>query len=214
MDGKVVIAWAFEGCDSPRSPSPSLDGDMDFLDEAAGSAPTAPERSQDHTARRAAADRFAVALAADPVLAQSVWTTATRDPRLAHVDGDALWVLCAAAGATSASDSAALARAEAIVAGRAMTARDSELAWAGAQLAIQGAQSALQAAVAETLDLHLAAWGRERRVEVLDFLHSRGDGRCVRPVEALLARQGHLLDDVQAYKARHLVQVIRRGRRK
>ena len=49
---------------------------------------------------------------------------------------------------------------------------------------------------------------------VLAYLDEHGDGRCVRPMEEALVANGPLMTERQAWRARHIVQKIRRFGRK
>lgn len=49
---------------------------------------------------------------------------------------------------------------------------------------------------------------------ILDYLAEHGDGRCVRPMEEALHENGRSLTEHQAWRARHIVQKIRRFGRK
>ncbi len=217
MDGKVLSDFVFAGATSDAPVVANGDDDLDFL--ANDSAATNPvwDRAAPGQPRRAEADRLARVLGGDLKGSVDLWRAAAADSRLSRVDGDGLWVLCAAAlgAADSASAGADLAAGGlATLAARALAAGDPDLAWAGVRLTLHGAVVALQSPLAEALDRHLLAWNRDQRAAVLDFLDAHGDGRCVRPLEALLVRHGAALDDAQAYKARHIVQAIRRARRK
>lgn len=220
VDGKVFSEFVFAGAGQGGGGHATADNDLDFLDDGGTAPVVACQRAPVGQQRRGEADRVATELASQPQAAADLWRACGADPRLGLADGDGIWVLCAAAlcAAESAGGAGAgpdwTAGAVATLAARAVDANDSELAWQGVQLALRGTLVGLQGPLAAALDRHLPDWHRERRAAVLAFLEAHGDGRCVRPLEALLARQGSALDDALAYKARHVVQVIRRSRRK
>jgi hypothetical protein len=71
-----------------------------------------------------------------------------------------------------------------------------------------------QLAVAESLAQGPARLGHDGVQACLDFLDTHGDGRCVRTLEALLHERGFELSESHAWRTRHIVQAIRRARRR
>lgn len=131
------------------------------------------------------------------------------DPRIQRADGEALAIVCVAAlgaGGAGAAWAAALTRA--------VQSPDLALALLGAAAVAELGLAALQEPFAACFGRHLPALNRDDRAKFLDFLEHHGDGRCVRGLEQALAQHGALLDDAQAWRARHIVQVIRRAGRK
>lgn len=97
--------------------------------------------------------------------------------------------------------------------------RDSgaDQAWDDALAAAACAQRFGLAVVQEDLALLLAPAadrGFEAAEALLDALEALGDGRCVRAMEAALWAVGPRLPQHQAWRARHIVQRIRRGGRR
>lgn len=72
----------------------------------------------------------------------------------------------------------------------------------------------LQAEVVELLTGRLDEMGHGDIEHVLDCLAAIGDGRCVRGMERLLVQGWQSLSEHQAWRTRHIIQVIRRGGRK
>jgi hypothetical protein len=97
---------------------------------------------------------------------------------------------------------------------RAVSARD-EQTWRNASKVIaKWRVTEAQSDVADQLG-RCAARGDATAVDLLlDCLQAVGDGRCVRTMESVLAEHGHKLGDHQAWRARHIVQVIRRSGRR
>lgn len=72
----------------------------------------------------------------------------------------------------------------------------------------------LQAEVVELLASRLKDMSHLDIEAVLDCLSEIGDGRCVRGMERLLVEGWQTLSEHQAWRARRIIQVIRRGGRR
>lgn len=97
---------------------------------------------------------------------------------------------------------------------RAVLSPDADLATAAAQAITALEVREAQVEVAERLRQGPAELGHGRVEAFLQALEAIGDGRCVRTLEALLADRGLELSEPHAWRARHVVQVIRRAGRK
>ena len=186
----------------------SVVDDLDFLAEPVTAVATnAPlQRAAAGSDRAQHADRFAPDVLA--AAAPAGWADA---PQLATVDGEAALALfgVVAAGAPAEEHSVvAQLAAAAIAAGELSIADAAVVAMAHAPW------PALQVAAAERFGRDLPVLPGPMRTRWLDALARVGDGRCVRPLEAAMAAHGQHLDDHQAWRVRHIVQVIRRGGRK
>ncbi len=197
-------------------------GDLDFLDEsfvwhpqgqslAPLSAPTTDRAKQ----------RQQLGAEVDGILEQlsDHWLELSQDPRLASIDADGLWLIlqamlllpsCGLPSRQLLAQQGPLA----LAIEKAISSKDAEIALLGLGAAQQLRVSALQLAVAERLDADLDSLGHHGVEVSLSFLESCGDGRCIRAMEQLLHRHGLDLSEAHAFRARHLVQVIRRGGRK
>jgi hypothetical protein len=141
------------------------------------------------------------------------WAGLQTGDLLERLDGDATWLLCRALVATSGlrcTEHGTVA----LLMRRAVLSSDPEVAVeaAGAIQALDVREA--QADVAERLLSNPTMLGRERVERLLDCLEAIGDGRCVRTMEAVLHRHGLTLDDHHAWRARHIVQSIRRAGRR
>lgn len=220
LEANKIVDFIMEGTASSLSPLPTYESDLDFLDDlpATGGGPAAAalqplRRCPPGDRRRQVGEALAHSAFALPEQA-SLWRTLTGDPRLAAIDGEATLLLCRLALAEPAAATLSGAALQASVLPRALAASDQYIMQTAAATVVELRLLGLQAEFAAALGRHLAAISRDDRAKMLDFLEQHGDGRCVRPLEALLAQHGTLLDDGQAWRARHVVQIIRRDRRK
>lgn len=212
---QTVWAWLWTGAvlPAPQAPAVALDDDLDFLQ--------APEPVEQQIQPLLAMDRSAVRwaeatawLATEPGLPAD-WPTHARDARWPHVDAPAAWLACqwwlqvadplTVRGAAHGPVSELLRRA--------VRCADAELALCAAQtiahLRVEEAQEDVALRLMEPASLdHL------QQSALLDVLDGLGDGRCVRAMEAMLAAVGPQLPDHHAWRARHIVQRIRRGGRR
>lgn len=203
------------------APEPALDagladlfGDDDPFGEASflGGAPVATEE-----------DPFAAVVPLGPCAPQSAGAVPApldgktldaleRDDRLDHADADDAALLLAA---MAASEPLPIREGGAV--GRLLVAAlrgDSDaLAVAAALEAARRSASLLQVEVAKVLDRH-AALDHATVGKLLDAIEALADGRVVRTMEATLAAHGGALDRHHAWRARHIIQSIRRGGRR
>lgn len=210
-----------------RQPEPILprierDADLahdadDFLAHAelvaAPELPGLPRRSLPGTSRAAARDLLAIDLADLAACLPDVLPNLQQDQMLCGMDGDAAWILCSVLAQTTGLRSAENGPLVDLLR-RAVRAADPELARqaVGAIAALSVAEA--QVDVAERLLREAASLGHDGVEQALDCLEAIGDGRCVRTMEAVLLRHGALLSEPHAWRARHIVQVIRRGGRR
>jgi len=178
--------------------------------------PPVPGRSPDGSPRAQARDSLAALLEGVDLSNDFVHLHTSAD--LARLDGDATWLLCRALAATQKVDVAehgTLATLHlATLLRRAVASSDPEVAVQAARAIAVLRVSEAQEAVAQRLLQGLAELGRERVEHLLDCLEAIGDGRCVRTMEAVLHRHSLALDDHHAWRARHIIQVIRRAGRR
>lgn len=189
------------------------DDDLDFLDEPTQAAPVlevlAPMPT-DHP-------RWQTANSADvgawTARLHGAWDNWTRDPRTAEVDAAAARLLCAALLGIDKAEVTAFGPVSTLLR-RAVTARDEQTWRNAAQVIAKWRVTEAQSDVADQLGRY-AARGDTLAVDILlDCLQAIGDGRCVRAMESVLADHGNKLGDHQAWRARHIVQAIRRGGRR
>ena len=218
QDWQGFLVWLFDGAADPTGgPAEMPLNDLDFLTGATEPALPAQrplERRASKHLRRREAEAFAMQALIDMARQQPLhWL---RDPRLPDIDGEATWLLLQLV--------VALPRPSADTIGehgplsqlleRALQSPELPMALAAVRAAEWTAMRGLQATVAGRFHRNLTRLDAESRTSYLDCLQAIGDGRCVRPLEALLADCGTLLDDHQAWRTRHIVQVIRRAGRK
>lgn len=144
---------------------------------------------------------------------RTVWPGLQMLPGLAHLDADEAWLLCRLL--LLAPDLAAAAHGPLVVLlRRAVAAQDPRLcADAAAAVTALGVQEA-QVEVAERLRQGPAALGHAAVEQLLTCLEATADGRAVRTLEAMLHERGAELGDAHAFRARRVIQVIRRAGRK
>jgi len=143
------------------------------------------------------------------------WAMFARDPRWPHVDAPAAWLACQwwqKAAAPLAVRGAAHGPVSALLR-RAVRCRDAEVALAAARSIAHLQVEEAQDDVALRL-MDLQSLDHSQQSALLDVLDALGDGRCVRAMEAMLAAVGPQLPDHHAWRARHIVQRIRRGGRR
>jgi hypothetical protein len=97
---------------------------------------------------------------------------------------------------------------------RALNSGDVELGTLAAQASARLGLSELQETITQCLQRHCLDLQPQARALFFDALETLGDGRCVRAMEAFLAHCADQLSDHEAWRARHIVQVIRRGGRR
>jgi len=204
---------------SPAAPTAADSDDaFDFLapDPACGPAlagnaldrlsdPDSPRGREVHDAARWLGDA-AAELAAR-------WQDLHHEFALTGIDADGAWLLCCllarsqgvhCTGRDAVSD----------FLNRALASPAENLARAALEAALQVQASEVQLAVAERLARDPRALGHDGVDRFLTFLELHGDGRVVRTLEALLLHHGAVLSEAHAWRARHIVQWIRRGGRK
>ncbi len=200
----------------PTEPGAAQPEDIDdFLTiqapESPPEPPAVPPRSQAGSPRAQARDALAASM--EGLELSTEWPELHTSEALARLDGDAAWLLCrtlASAQNAQGPEHGTLAT----LLRRAVASPDPEVAvQAAAAIAALDVREA-QEAVAQRLLQGPAELGREKVERLLDCLEAIGDGRCVRTMEAVLHRHGHVLDDHHAWRARHIIQVIRRAGRR
>jgi len=195
-----------------------LDTDFDFLaGELEGPTPLAASPldhlSQPDSARGreiAAISAWLDAAAADLAVH---WSDVLGTAALAQLDSDGTWLLCQLL-ARSRDVPCSGHNAVCTLLDRAITSPSQDLATAGIEAALRVSAREVQLAVAQRLARDPHGLGHEGVDRFLTFLEQHGDGRVVRTLEALLAQHGATLTDAHAWRARHIVQSIRRGGRK
>ena len=95
-----------------------------------------------------------------------------------------------------------------------LRADELEVAMSAVETVAQQSLLGLQQAVAELLYHRSADLDFAQIEQILDCLAAIGDGRCVRVMESLLHERHFDLSEHQAWRARHIVQKIRRAGRK
>jgi hypothetical protein len=209
-----IWAWLLEGAEvASKAAVAPVDLDLDFLEatepEEAGTLPL-PALARTHERWRAA-EQLWQEIASLP----EDWERVRLDPRWPGVDAAAAWLL--ARWLQQAPD-AAVARGTAHgplaqLLQRAVRCVDAdvavEAAKAMAHLGISEGQEDLSLRLMEPESLN-----HTQLSALLDVLDLLGDGRCVRAMEAVLAAKGGELPEHHAWRARHIVQRIRRGGRR
>ena len=212
-------SWLFEGAYAGAAASAFgsrvefAGEDLDFLDEAPAAAPSLPPlvplaaggpRVDEARAWLNSGQLHMMAETA------ALWA---RDPRLASIDAAAalvvLTVLCQQPDQQAEAHGAVSQLIQRVLGGD-----DPELARLAAQGAIRLQLSEVQEALAGQLARNGEGLGPQGRSDLLAALEVLGDGRCVRAMEAFLAQWSSRLQDHEAWRARHIVQVIRRGGRR
>ena len=198
-------------------PFASLDDEFDFLGEVEQDVnSTWRPRSEPGAPRRDAAEALIAAIKTDAEAPVDQWLA-----RLGAlivdgpVDGDAasvaLSALLQAEGEASLDDHSPLAKLfDAVLA--AGGADERELGAVAVRLIHRFGCAASQVAVARWL--HRNAEVFDDIEAALDCLATIGDGRCVRAMEALLMERPAAMNEHQAWRARHIVQLIRRDHRR
>lgn len=210
-----VWKWLWLDARAPQRAAAPLaaDDDLDFL-QAPEEQPLATEPLANLPRTNPRWDQ-ALALAGQHPHLPANWTTFAQDPRWPHVDSPAAWLACqwwqsaedplAVRGAAHGPVSALLRRA--------VRCGDADLALAAARSIARLQVEEAQEDVALRL-MDLSSLDHVQQTALLDVLDALGDGRCVRAMEAVLAAVGPQLPDHHAWRARHIVQRIRRGGRR
>ncbi len=211
--------WLFEGAAAPpvaptaSSADHNTADDLDFLDASVAAAPAwAPlsRQAAGHPRQQQAQDW----LQAEPLQQISVcagqWAS---DPRLPAIDADAAEVALAALALQPAHAAAGHGSISQLIQ-RVLQGTDPDLARQAARTAAHLQLSEVQELLAEQLQRNGQALGPQGRSDLLAALEVLGDGRCVRAMEAFLAEWSSRLHEHEAWRARHIVQVIRRGGRR
>ena len=212
----AALRLASDGAAAPQA-GPA-DDDFDFLAPEPEASPTqaaAPwERLSDPDSERGR-EVAEAALHLDAAAAQLAphWPDLQRAPALAGLDADGAWLLCRLLGHAQAIECPGHNAVTALL-NRAIASPSADLACAGLDAALRLRAREVQLAVAERLARGPQALGHGAVDRFLQFLEQHGDGRVVRTLEALLLEHGAALSDAHAWRARHIVQSIRRGGRK
>lgn len=214
----IYLDWLFTGAIAPldatasAAPATAVD-DLDFLDAPADEMPSWPPLAAQPTdpERHQQALQWLSAEALE-VVVQGVdrWL---RDPRLPGIDRAAALVTLTAM--VQPGNYGALAHGPlSLLIKRILLSNDGELAQVAARAALGQRLDDVQEALAGHLEHNGAQLGLAGRGELLAALEVLGDGRCVRAMESFLALWSSRLQDHEAWRARHIVQVIRRGGRR
>ncbi|MBI5607709.1 MAG: hypothetical protein HY902_02395 [Deltaproteobacteria bacterium] len=185
------------------------DDDLDFLDE--GPAPPATPQPL----RPASAERWQQARqwgeAGDRIGALLDRQT---EAAVADLDEAAAWWALRAVATLPAGHLAERGRMAELVR-RALLSEQAELLGAACQAVAAAALGHLQSELVAALHRLVQRSAAAEQIDgALLALEQVGDGRCVRPMEALLAERLTGWSEHQAWRARHIVQVIRRGGRR
>lgn len=206
-------AWLLDGA-APQGDAvdvASQDSDLDFLAEPGESAPQA------RRLRPATAERWARA-EATPLDSVSAWLTAgwatlAKDPLLEDLDEAAAW-LVAMALARGPGGALPEQRGLMILLRSAVLCDDPRLVVAACLAIAHHKVREAQVEVALRLGRAPNALGAQGVDALLACLEVVGDGRCVRAMEESLASAGAELAEHPAWRARRIVQLIRRGGRR
>lgn len=214
IDADALIAWLKTGAELSGSFPPAAGEDeLDFLSETPDvSRPLSALRRADASPVRVAEAQDLLETAGATHLA-ALWPRWQADPQLAGLDyPGALLVLRAVLELEQpqAQSHGALAQ----LLERALQGGDLGLGTLAAQASARLGLSELQEAITQCLQRHCQDLQPQGRALFLDALETLGDGRCVRAMEAFLAQCAGHLSDHEAWRARHIVQVIRRGGRR
>lgn len=210
--------WLFAGVEAVAAPSPEPRNqiptdDLDFLEDVAPTAPSWPplQPLPGGHPRQLQAQTWL-----QPEQQQAIAETAaqwSRDPRLPAIDAAAAQVVLAALRRHPADQVEAHGAISQLIQ-RVLQSAEPDLARLAAQCAAVLRLSEAQEALAGQLATNGEALGPQGRSELLAALEVLGDGRCVRAMEAFLAQWSSHLQEHEAWRARHIVQVIRRGGRR
>lgn len=214
IDAEALIAWVTAGAEPVDTLASAPDeDDLDFLTEKPElSKPLLPLRREDASPGRSAEALNLLENTGAARLA-ALWPRWQADPRLAGLDyPGALLVLRAVLELDQprAQSHGALAQ----LLERALSSGEVELGILAAQASARLGLSELQETITQCLQRHCRDLQPQARAQFLDALETLGDGRCVRAMEAFLAQCAGQLSDHEAWRARHIVQVIRRGGRR
>lgn len=214
IEADALIAWLTAGAEPVDTLASAPDEeDLDFLTEKPDlSKPLLPLRRDDASPLRRAEALDLLENAGATRLAE-LWPKWQADSRLAGLDyPGALLALRAVLELDHPQTQSHGALAQLIE--RALNSGDVELGTLAAQASARLGLSELQETVTQCLQRHCRDLQPQGRSLFLDALETLGDGRCVRAMEAFLAQCAGQLSDHEAWRARHIVQVIRRGGRR
>jgi hypothetical protein len=214
FDAGALIAWLTSGAQPADALTSAQDEeDLDFLSETPDvSRPVLPLRRGDASPERSAEARDLLENAGATRLA-ALWPKWQADSRLAGLDyPGALLALRAVLDLDHPETQSHGALAQLME--RALHSGDVELGALAAQASARLGLSELQETITQCLQRHCQDLQPQGRSLFLDALETLGDGRCVRAMEAFLAHCAGQLSDHEAWRARHIVQLIRRGGRR
>jgi hypothetical protein len=207
-------AWLLVGATAlaPSEVSQLVEDDLDFLDAGPAEPPVQVPLRRAESERWHGARALAHGLLADELGSQVLSQQA--DPRLADLDEAAAWWLLRALAdrpGVVLAERGELAR----LTQRALLSHEIDVVTQACRVVLQAPLPHLQPELVTALQHLIAAMAPAEAIDVaLQALELVGDGRCVRPMEALLADRPTGWSDHQAWRARHIVQVIRRGGRR
>lgn len=214
IEAGALIAWLTAGAQPVDALTSALDEeDLDFLCETPDvSRPLLALRRDEASPGRRAEARDLLERAGATRLAE-LWPKWQADSRLAGLDyPGALLALRAVLELDHPQTQSHGALAQLIE--RALNSGDVELGTLAAQASARLGLSELQETITQCLQRHCLDLQPQARALFFDALETLGDGRCVRAMEAFLAHCADQLSDHEAWRARHIVQVIRRGGRR
>lgn len=204
-------SWLVAGAQvAPTTQSqPSPVDDLDFLDE--GPAPSATPQPL----RPASAERWQQARqwgeAGDRI---GLLLDRQTEALVADLDEAAAWWALGGLATLTPGQLAERGRLADLVQ-RALLSERAELLTAACKVVAAAALGHLQVELVAALHRLVVRGAAAEQIDgALLALEQVGDGRCVRPMEALLAEHLTGWSEYQAWRARHIVQVIRRGGRR
>lgn len=214
IEAGALIAWLTAGAQPVDALTAATDEeDLDFLAETPDvSRPILPLRRGDASPERSA-EALDLLENAGAIRLAELWPKWQADSRLAGLDyPGALLALRAVLELDHPQTQSHGALAQLIE--RALHSGEVELAALAAQASARLGLSELQETITQCLQRHCRELQPQGRSLFLNALETLGDGRCVRAMEAFLAQCAGQLSDHEAWRARHIVQVIRRGGRR
>lgn len=218
QDVLQAMHWAEPTAAPAASGAAADDADFDFLDVQPATAPAPAlqafgppsaadsERGREVAAASADLDAAAVELTA-------TWPSVADAPALANLDADGALLLCRVLGRCRALRCTGR-NAVCLVLERAIASADLTLCLEGLGAAHVLQAHEVQMVIAERLARDPQALSHAQIDRFLACLEQLGDGRIVRPLEALLHQHGTTLSEVHAWRTRHIIQSIRRAGRK
>jgi len=205
--------------DSPHGDDLDLWGGDDVPDFLATETPTAPVQHVLQRAptaapspRRAEAERVVAALAGSELRALVVHLE--RHGNLQHTDGEAAWAVLQVVQQADTDATVTPHSPLCDLLTRAIESPDLELTCLGFDAAARLRASAVQETIAKQLRDRPATLGFDGIERALASLGVLGDGRCVRTMEEALLHQAPVFTEHQAWRGRHIVQLIRRDHRR